>query len=47
MVEPSANGPKRRVRARAVSKHRHAGLESTYIISCVPDFVQEHAPAKL
>ena len=28
-------------------KHRHAGLESTYIISCVPDFVQERAPAKL
>ena len=31
-----------------LSKHRHHGLERTYIVSCVPDFLEEHAPvAKL
>jgi uncharacterized protein (DUF1330 family) len=28
-----------------LSRFRHAGLESTYIISCVPDFLEEHAAA--
>ena len=26
----------------ALSRYRHTGLDRTYIVSCVPDFLEEH-----